>query len=174
MKLNIEISDDELKQIVIDEIRSTIRETVTQIVRESETAARIRKTIVDEATPNPLKTKLTDTGLPSEITIKLEEKNIRTLEDILSCSRNFLKGIKGMGNRKMDEIDEFFRINEYKYEQLPPKTFITDDYNRIYAYNTYNQRRLIHEAENSREGEEFIRELRRKGVDIDKWIRYEI
>lgn len=174
MKLNIEISDNELKQIVIDEIRNTIRETVTQIVRESETAARIRKTIVDETTPEPLRTKLTDTRLPSEIVLKLEEENIRTLEDILSCSRNFLKGIKGMGNRKMDEIDGFFKRNEFKYEQLPPKTFVTEDYNRIYAYNTYNQRRLIHGVETPREGEDYIRELREKGVDIDKWIRYEI
>lgn len=162
MNITIQISEEKLKNL--------FKEAVTEVLREN---GIIKENSPERAPEKDIITKdLRETPLHTSIVNILHRNNINTVEDLLRYSREAINSIRGMGYKKLIEIDAYLKDHNLEYGQLPPKYYIQYHGEHSWAIkDTQNSlKELPQTCKTFQEAEEFMNDLIEKG-HIESWMK---
>lgn len=161
MNITIQISKEKLKKL--------IKETVVEVLKENG----ILKENIAEQSPGEdfLSRNIQDTLLPGSIVNILHGNGINTVEDLLRYSREAVSSLRGMGYKKLIEIDAYLKDHNLEYGQLPPKYCIQNGKHGWTIRDTQNNFKEIPQTcKTFQEAEEFMNDLIEKG-QIESWMK---
>lgn len=161
MNITIQISEEKLKNL--------FKEAVTEVLREN---GIIKENSPELAPEKDIITKdLRETPLHTSIVNILHRNNINTVEDLLRYSREAVSSLRGMGYKKLIEIDAYLKDHNLEYGQLPPKYCIQNGkHGRTIRDTQNNFKELPQNCQTFQEAEEFMNDLIEKG-QIESWMK---